>query len=150
MNVHFSAIARYINANSCAVLGTTNKDGTPHGAVIYACALPDRSICFLTKSGTQKYKNLAARPQVCVTFLNEKESSSLQVTGTAAVVTDARHMSAISQAITRVQTSQTEWLSPISKLRAGEYEYIAVRITHAHLAEYKGRKIGSQHIFSEL
>jgi len=103
-----------------------------------------------TMEPTQKYQNLIARPRVSLTFLNEKESSSLQATGTAAVVSDPRRLSTILDAITRVQTSQIEWLPPLAKLRAGEYEVIAVRIMSARIAEYKGREIGSQHIFTDL
>ncbi|HSX32615.1 MAG TPA: pyridoxamine 5'-phosphate oxidase family protein [Candidatus Saccharimonadales bacterium] len=150
MTTDFATMADYINRNPCAVLGTTSEDGTPHGAVLYTCALPNGTVCFLTKNQTHKYRNLIARPKVCLTFVNEKDSSSLQATGEAAVVTDARLMATILEAITRVQTSQIDWLPPLAKLRAGEYETIAVKITRARLAEYRGQAIGSQHIFTEL
>lgn len=80
-------------------------------------------------------------------FLNEHETSPLRADGTATLVADSRHIATILEVITCIQTSQVDWLPPLAKLRAG---VAAVRITHARMAKYKGKAIGSQHIFREL
>ena len=41
-------------------------------------------------------------------------------------------------------------LNPIAKLRAGQYAVIAIELTSARLAEYKGRGIGDTGIFTEI
>jgi hypothetical protein len=44
--------------------------------------------------------------------------------------------------ITRTQASAPEWLPPISKIHAGEYAMVAIELTEARLANYKGKMIG--------
>lgn len=143
-------IMNYIEQNPLATLGTVNDDGTPHGAVVYICALSNQTVCFITKNLTQKYINVTERPAVSLTIGNDKDSSTLQITGQASVVDNAELMDTILKKITQVHARMAEWLPPLAKLRAGNYAIIAVKITHARLGEYKGLDIGSREIFTEI
>lgn len=146
----YTKIANYIDYNSLAVLGTIDDDGTPHGAVVFICADDHRPIVyFITKNGTHKYKNLVARPAVSITIVNSEDSSTLQAKGRASLVQDAVTIDKVSVKITRAHTFADDWLPPIAKLRAGEYTMIAVELTQARLAQYKGKHIGDEGIFTE-
>ena len=147
---NYTKIMNYIDRNPAAVVGTLNEDGTPRGSVVYVCALSDQTVCFITKNLTQKYINLSARPQVSLTFLNERESSTLQANGVAHVANDAQLIDVVMDKITKIHAIRAEWLPPISKLRSGNYAIICVKLTSARLAEYEGLDIGSDQIFTEL
>lgn len=143
-------IMNYIEQHPLATLSTVNDDGTPHGAVVYICALSNQTVCFITKNLTQKYINVTERPTVSLTIGDDKDSSSLQLTGQASVVNNAELIDTILKEITHVHARMAEWLPPIAKLRAGNYAVIAVKITHARLGEYKGLSIGNSNIFTEI
>jgi len=142
-------ISRYVDQNPVGVLGTINDDGTPHGAVVYACVI-DGILYFLTKTGTRKFTNLINRPAVSLTIGNSDESSTLQVSGHASVVNDAAQIDAAMKKLTQVHASMPDWLPPIAKLRAGQYSIVQIEMTHARLAEFKNRSIGSERIFTEI
>jgi len=148
---NYTKIADYIRSNSLAIVGTTDDDGAPYGAVVYVCNDSHRPIVyFITKEGTRKYRNLTARPTVSLTIVNPQESSTLQAKGQASLVHDAATLDMITTKITRTQASAPEWLPPISKLHAGEYVMVAIELTEARLAEYKGKMIGEAGIFTEV
>lgn len=144
----FSKIISFIDANPIATIGTINSDGTPHGAIVYMCADNDHSLYFITKSETTKYRNLLERPQVCVTIVNQKANSMLQANGQAFVVNEPYIIDTVFKQITRAHGFADEWLPPIAKLRAGHYVMVGVRLQSARLAEFKGARIGSEHIFT--
>ena len=147
----YEKIRDYINSyNSLAVIGTIDDDGTPRGAVVYICTDSHRPVVyFITKNGTHKYKNLIVRPSVSLTFVNPGEVSTLQAKGQASQVHDASTLDMITTRIARATTAAPEWLPPIAKIRAGKYVMIAVKLTEARLAQYKGRQIGEEDIFTE-
>jgi len=147
---NYAKIMNYIDHNPAAVVGTINADGTPHGSVVYACALDDQKVCFMTKNLTQKYVNINKRPRVSLTFCNEKENSTLQASGVATVLNDAPQIDAVMDKLTRIHARGAEWLPPISKLRAGSYEVIGVDLTSARLAEYRSVGTDSKQVFTEL
>lgn len=143
-------IMQYIERNPMAALGTVNSDGTPHGAIVYICGLSDATVCFVTKNLTQKYVNLTERPAVALTIGNDKDSSTLQISGQASAVNDPQLLDVAMKKITKVHAMMAEWLPPLAKLRAGEYAVISVSITHARLGEFRGMDIGGAQIFTEI
>lgn len=146
----YAKIADYIRQNPLAILGTTDDDGTPYGAVVYVCNDDHRPLVyFITKNGTRKYKNLTTRPAVSVTIANPQEASTLQAKGQASLVHDAATLDMITTKITRTLATAPEWLPPITKLRAGEYAMVAIELTEARLANYKDKMIGEAGIFTE-
>lgn len=146
----FVKLMKYIDHNPMACLSTVNDDGTPYGAIVYVCSLSNRTICFVTKNGTQKYANLIARPMVSLTIGNDKDSSTLQASGKAFVIDDPEIINAAMEKMNEVHATMPEWLPPLSKLRAGTYTIIGIELTHARLGEFQGLGIGSHQIFTEI
>jgi len=140
----------YIEHNPMAALGTVNKDGTPHGAIVYICALRNQTVCFVTKNLTQKYTNLMERPAVSLTIGNDRDSSTLQISGEAYVIQDPSVMETVMRKIHAVHARMADWLPPLAKLRAGNYAIFGVKITKARLGAFQGLDIGSQYIYTEL
>lgn len=142
-------IEAYIKKNPATVLGTINSDGTPHGAVVYVCVLTGEQLYFVTKTETQKFKNIKENPHVSITTVNVADDSSLQAGGKAHVVTDPAIIEKVMHSMTHIYAQGADWLPPISKLRAGPYQVIGIELTHSRLAQFKGKQPGSEHIFKE-
>ena len=147
----YHTLLKYIDENPIAILGTSNPDGSPHGAVVYMCADDHQhELYFLTKTKTQKYENILVHPAVSVTIVNPTENSSLQASGRATVVQTPDVIERVMKKITYAHASASEWLPPLAKLRAGAYVVVGIQPTKVRLAHFKGRSIGDQRIFTQL
>ena len=148
---NYGKIVKYIDTNPIGTLGTINPDGSPHGAVVYFCADDSRHfVYFLTKTGTQKYKNISTNDKVSLTIANSSESSTLQAAGRAMAIRDSQAIDMVFEKLNRAHSLGTEWLPPISKLRAGAYVIVGIEILHARLAQFKDMSIGDEHIFTQI
>ena len=139
----------YIDNNPAAVLSTVDDAGKPHGAVIYVCTASHGTVCFVTKNLTRKYVNITERPDVHLTFFNERESSTLQLEGTATVTDDPAMIDYVMKKMTQSHAIQSDWLPPVTKVQAGEYVIIGVKIVNARLAEFGGSS-GDGKTFTDL
>ena len=146
----YAKVMAYIDHHPAAVLGTVDEDTQPHGAVVYVCTASHGAVCFVTKNLTKKYGNLAAHPQVSLTFYDEKESSTLQVAGKAFIADDPDMINYVMDKVAKLHSLQSDWLPPVSKVQAGEYAVVGVELTHARLAEFRGMGIGSDGIFTQI
>lgn len=145
----YSTIRSYIKVNPIATLGTINPDGSPHGAIVYISAdAKEPIIYFLTKQQTSKYQNIQGNDHVCLTIVNPSENSTLQAKGRADDVHDPHTINMVMDAIAHDHVSSAQWLPPIAKLRAGAYVVVAITLSHARLAQFKGMVIGDEHIFT--
>lgn len=145
----YSKILSYIDQHPIATISTINSDGSPHGAVVYACADNHNPIVyFITKQETRKYKNLQNHSSVSITIVNPADNSTLQAEGRAFTVQHPSTIDAVMKKIARIHTSANEWLPPIAKLRAGAYEVVGIELSYVRLAEFQGMAIGSEYIFT--
>lgn len=154
MNPHKEpeSIESYVERNPVAILGTINADGTPHGAVIYVCmdGHEKRTIYFLTKTETTKFRNLSADNRVSITITNPGENSTLQSNGEAFEVEEPRLIDSIMIKLTKQHAHVKNWLPPIAKIHGGAYVVVGVRLHEARLAWFKGKSIGDLHLFTQL
>jgi len=139
----------YVAENPVMVLGTLGADGTPHGAAIYGVATSSDQLYFVTKTETQKCRDIVLHPTVSITIVNASENSSLQANGRARVENEPHTIEIVMTKITSVYTRTADWLPPIAKIRAGTYCIIGVKLRFVRLARFKGEPIGSAHIFRE-
>jgi len=144
-------ITSYIKHHPVAILGTVDTHGAPHGAAVYVYASSLQAVYIVTKTDTQKFKNILGNPHVSITIADPAENSSLQITGKAHVVKNEPNViEMVMQNMTKIYTTSPEWLPPIVKLRAGAYQVVSIEVNYARLSEYKGKQPGSTHIFTEL
>lgn len=146
----YEKIVSYIDSNPLATLGTVDADGSPHGAVVYVFADPEKpKLYFLTKNETKKFKNLRGRSKVSITIANRAENSTLQATGNSSVTRDSDILDMVVKKMARANSISSEWVPPVSKLDAGQYTVVQIDLDHARLAEFNGGPAG-QHVFTEL
>lgn len=143
-------IVSYIKKNPVAVVSTLSKERTLHGAAVYICALLADQLYFVTKTETHKFQNICEHPQVAITIVNADDNSSLQAHGQASIVKDAARIDLIMSKMTVIYAQGADWLPPITKIRAGAYQLIEVKLAKARLAHYKGFRPGDKRIFKEL
>ncbi|HEX8762425.1 MAG TPA: pyridoxamine 5'-phosphate oxidase family protein [Candidatus Saccharimonadales bacterium] len=146
----YAKIAAYIYDNPIATFSTVGEDGTPHGAVVYVCPDAEKHVVyFLTKNETKKYKDMQHNDNVSLTIVNPKQNSTLQATGRAFTVHDSQALDAVTKRMVRANPFASQWLPPVSKLEAGQYVVVGIRLTHARLAEFAGMELNREEIFTE-
>lgn len=74
---------RYIAKNRAAALATVSDKGVPHSAIVYCIVNEDLSLYFSTRVESRKYRNIMSQSQISMAFFNEKELTSIQLTGEA-------------------------------------------------------------------
>lgn len=133
---NYTKIMSYIDRNPAGVLSTVGEDG-PHGAVVYFITASHGTLCFVTKNQTKKYANVINQPSVCMTFFNEKESTTLQATGHAFVADEKQGLKEIvMEKITKAHATTAGWLPPATKIRDGAFVVIGIELKSARLADY--------------
>ncbi|HEU5187038.1 MAG TPA: pyridoxamine 5'-phosphate oxidase family protein [Candidatus Saccharimonadales bacterium] len=147
---HEHEILSYIKKNPVAVVSTLAKDHTLHGAAVYICAWLADQLYFVTKTDTQKFQNILDNPEVAITIVDAAENSSLQASGRASVVKDVAYIDTVMAKMAVIYAQGSDWLPPITKIRAGAYQMIGVKLTQARLAHYKDFRPGDKRIFKEL
>jgi len=147
----YAKIASYINDNPIATLGTIGEDGAPRGAAVYVYADQEKHVVyFLTKNETQKYIDIQANPRVSLTIVNPKQNSTVQAAGKAFTVHDSQALDAVTKQMVRANPLASEWIPPVSRLEAGQYVVVGVKLTHARLAEFAGMELNREEIFTEV
>jgi uncharacterized pyridoxamine 5'-phosphate oxidase family protein len=131
-------IMDYVEANPAAVLSTADKDGTPHGAVIYVMVGSHGTLCFVTKNKTRKFQNILDQPGINLTFFNEKDSSTLQVAGRAFVADSPALQNMILDKMKALHAIRSEWVPPVTKVQAGDFVVVGVEIASARLTSFQG------------
>jgi general stress protein 26 len=146
------SITSYVDRNPIATLGTINADGTPHGAVVYVCAdaHKKRTIYFLTKTETTKFRNLSADNRVSITIVDPVENSTLQADGTAFEVEDSVLIDIIMDKLIKRKIFSKDRSLPLTKIRGGAYIMIGVNLEDARLGVFEGKSIGDAHLFTQL
>lgn len=146
---NYAKITNYIDHNPAAVLSTVGEDG-PHGAVVYVITASHAMLCFVTKNQTKKYANLISNPAVALTFFNEYENTTLQVSGNAFLADNSSGLKEIvMDKIAKAHVAMSEWLPPVTKLQNGEYVVIGIELKTARLGDYSGID-QSAPVFTEL
>lgn len=143
-------IVEYIKDHPVVIVGTIDQHGQPCGAAVYAYAKSADIIYFVTKSETQKFKNILHNPKVSLTIVDPLQNSSLQAHGEARVVNDAKTIEMVMGNMVKIYAQNADWLPPITKIQAGPYEVVAVEVSYCRLAKYKDKHPGSKEIFKEV
>lgn len=134
---NYTTIMGYIDQNPAAVLSTVDADGNPHGAVIYVITASHSTLCFVTKNDTQKYNNLTNHASISLTFFNEKERSTLQVTGQAYVANDDGMKDFVLEKMAKAHVLTSDWVPPVTQLLTGEYVVVGVEVSTARLTRFQ-------------
>lgn len=147
---HEHDILTYIKSNPVMVIGTIDSRGLPYSAAVYVYAASASEVYFVTKTETQKFRNIRNNPHVSVTIVDPTENSTLQAQGKASAIQDMQTIEDVMSEMARIYARSADWLPPIAKIRAGSYQVIRITLHGVRLAQYRFAHAGSPHIFKEL
>ena len=120
-------VTAFLRAHQSATLATADGAANPHAAVIYYTFDDDYTFSFVTKTETQKYKNIEENKNVALVIYEEKSQTSVQVFGRVEVIRDRDAQQVVLNKSFRysAELSGREF-PPLEKLFAGEY--VALRL----------------------
>lgn len=135
------AAISFLRTHDVAVLSTVDRTGNVHGATVYYYLDSADNICMMTKSSTQKARDIFANQQVALTVYDADKAQTVQLQGTARVVSDGAEYQAIFDAIVRLRLYDGEvHMPPVSKIHDESYLAIRITPTNAHYVDYKLRQ----------
>lgn len=119
------------------VLSTISRTGYVHGATVYYTIVDDQ-IYFLTKSETNKAKNLIVNPRIALTIFEEYSLQSMQLRGVAEVENNQSIKKQVFEHITESRSYDNGPSSPpVTKIIDGYYVIFRLKITEAKYNKYK-------------
>jgi hypothetical protein len=131
-------MSKFINEHSFAVLSTINSTGHPHGTALYVGSDKDLNVYFMTKSGTAKSRYVDNDDMVALTFGDEAEQATLQLSGSVAEVYDPIAGAGAMDLLENIKHHSKDVRPPLSKLNAGNYLIFRVTPDWAHMVVYGG------------
>ncbi|MDB5168614.1 MAG: hypothetical protein JWO55_872 [Candidatus Saccharibacteria bacterium] len=131
-------MSKFINEHSFAVLSTINSKGHPHGTALYVGSDKDLNVYFMTKSGTAKSRYVDNDDMVALTFGDEAEQATLQLSGSVAEVYDPVEGAGAMDLLENLKHHSKDVRPPLSKLNAGSYLMFRVTPDWAHMVVYGG------------
>ncbi len=140
--VQLSQRARiFLMSHEVAVLSTIDEVGRPHGSTVYFAVDKNNYIYIVTKTETQKARNIMFNHDVALTMYDSNSLQTLQINGNAIVEQDPHITKQVYETILRPRfEGQHAEMPPIMYLPAGQYEVIAVTPTHFKFSDYKNMK----------
>lgn len=137
VNILDKASIDFLRSNDLAVLSTVDRNGNVHGSAVYYLVDKDNQVFVLTKSGTNKAKDVYAHNQVALTIFNEKSAQTLQIQGLAEFETSKRTKDLVIAQIEKPRQYNNEFhMPPVVKIQAGEYVIIRISPTEAKFTDY--------------
>ncbi len=127
----------FLQTHYVGVLSTIGRTGTVCGSVVYYVFDGSR-ILLLTKSETDKARNILANQDVAFTVYEELSYETLQAKGTASIVTDNDTRDRTFRKITSMRNIEDQVTSsPVTKIHEGSYVIIEVILTEVKYTKYK-------------
>lgn len=115
-------ISTFLADHYSGVVATADMAANPHAAVVYYLSEPNFTLSFVTKSETQKYKNIEENKQVSFVIYDEKAQTTLQISGHVVAVEEIEEKREAIRNMTNTSITLSEQLLPPAyKLTAGDY-----------------------------
>lgn len=124
-----------------AILSTVSEDGKPWGSAIYCVADKDFNFFFVTRSQTQKFKDIDNNPRVALTLADPESQRTLQLTGTVSKVPSKDIVDVVFKQLADIKPpGDSDWLPPIIKVHQGDWMILKITPNYAQFADYKAHK----------
>ncbi len=137
----FGRVYDFIRLNRAGALATIDEAGHPHVAIVYVIVHEDLSLYFSTRVEGRKFQNLLDRPVVSLTFFNEDDMESVQLTATAERVESLQLEQEILHKLIVYRYGEPNWpVPPVKMFEQGATNELAIikitpfELTHASFA----------------
>lgn len=146
-----SIVNNFLQTHHSGVLATSDSAANPHAAVIYVTFNDDYTFTFVTKTETQKYKNIEENKSVALAIYDEKEQTSVQVTGRMEVVEDKdESYKILNKSFTYSAELSHREFPPPEKLFAGDYVALCLKPQVVKMAVFARPDSGADEIYETL
>lgn len=136
-----SQMVSYVNNHQLAVLSTVAPDGKPFAVTLYVVSDEYLNLFFMTKTETTKHRNMSSNPYVFVTFSDEKDLSTLQLSGKAEPIDPKTDSQVTYNLLKGLRIKINEEKIPIAKLNAGDYVIYKIDVSRATLTNYHAKDV---------
>ena len=141
----------FLRTHRSGVLATADSAANPHAAVVYVTFNEDLTFTFVTKTETQKYKNIEENKVFALAVYDESEQTSIQVTGSVEVIEDKDESYKImNQSFKYSAELSHRELPPPEKLFAGEYVALRLKSQVIKMAVFARPESGADELYDTL
>ncbi len=128
----------FLQAHQAGVLSTADRTGNVSGAAIYYLLGHNDKLYILTKSDTNKARNIRNRNEVAFTVFDQEKTKTVQVKGTAEVESDMSIRHYVFSELTKPRIYDGEVLTPpLTNIDAGAYVPYRITPTFVQYTDYK-------------
>jgi len=130
-------IYTFLERHPVGVLATISPDSTPEAAVIYFAVNDKFEFYFVTKTQTQKYKNMRLHPNVSLVSYDPFSQTTVQVHGRVTEVTSDSIKNSMLMTLEQLAAhGGASHKPPITKLFAGRPIVLRLKPTHIRMTNY--------------
>jgi general stress protein 26 len=142
---------QFLLEHPMAIVSTVGEDHKPHAAAIFYIVDEEFNFYFITRTETQKYKDMLAKPNSAFTVADVGSQLTIQGSGELNVVRNDALIETVYKKLARLRPlSDSDWLPPIIKLRKGHYVIIKFKPTWLRIADYLTQQKTSANYFTQL
>ncbi len=107
-----------------ATLSTVSPIDEPDSAVVYTRVKSDLTCYFGTRSNTEKVTNITQNPSVALMIADEQSLETVQLRGTASVVTSPEEVHEVMEALRNITDKEkSKWMGYTEKLSRGAFKF---------------------------
>ena len=123
---------KFLREHNLGVLSTISREGSINGATVYYLIDKDNSLYVLTKSETEKGRNILSNEQVGFTIYDEEKLQTAQIRGDAGVETDREIINYVHEQLSKPRKYNSIIKHPpVTKLHEGMF--IVIRISPSQI-----------------
>jgi general stress protein 26 len=127
----------FLKEHDLGVFSTVDRTGNVHGAVVYYMVDRSHFVYILTKSETEKGRDIYAHNQVALTVHEPGTQMTVQMQGMAYIETDQALKDMVLMNIIKLRSyREGKQLPPVTKLHEGSFIIIRIRPTVLEFHDY--------------
>lgn len=136
---------RFLHNHKLVALATVSASGIPSAATVYAATDEKLNLYFITRSDTQKFRNIQENPNVSVAVTDEQTAETVQLIGRAETVEDKKEAGKLVQALWKATLDKQSWPAPVVKLNSGDLTLVKITPTQLKYGDFKPLHLADGH-----
>lgn len=144
-------IYSFLKTQRSGVLSTVNKQGHPHGTVVYFSIDKAFNVSFMTKRDTRKNQNIIHNNHVSFVVFEPSTQTTAQISGKAQDISEQPEAQEVFRAMLKAAfDTSSSGMPPISKIYAGHYLTYRIKPEHISMAVFARPDPGGYEMFETI
>ncbi len=142
-------IFTFLENHRLGTLCTVSRDGGPDGAAVYYFIDKGFNIFFITKTNTEKYKEIRQNPDVVLVVVDENTKDIAKIRGKASALTDQKVITGLFEKLAdKLNTGETfDTVLPILKREGGNISAIKITCKSIRMSRYGGEDLQEETVY---